>query len=148
MHFEKNVFDNLFNTVMNVTGKTKDNDKARLDMKDICKRPTLEIYESSNGKTVKPQANYTLSKKQVEEVCTWIRSLKLPYEYASNIARCVSDKKPQEKLKGMKSHDVRSKYRRRGVEYDISNLFVFVLADYKFKFSKTKLQRFGEISCI
>ena len=43
---------------------------------------------------------------------------------------------------------VRSKYWRRGVEYDISIFFVFVLADYKFKFSKIKLQRFGEISCI
>ncbi|KAK1351544.1 hypothetical protein POM88_054231 [Heracleum sosnowskyi] len=87
MHVENNVFDNLFNTVMNVTGKTKDNDKAREDMKDICKRPTLEIHKSSNGKTVKPQARYTLSKNQVEEVCTWIRSLKLPGGYASNIAR-------------------------------------------------------------
>ncbi|XP_074352803.1 uncharacterized protein LOC141691955 [Apium graveolens] len=32
MHVEKNVFDNLFNTIMN-TGKTKDNDAARLDIK-------------------------------------------------------------------------------------------------------------------
>ncbi|KAK1382192.1 hypothetical protein POM88_019927 [Heracleum sosnowskyi] len=31
-------------------GKTKDNDKARLDLKDICKRPTLELQESSNVK--------------------------------------------------------------------------------------------------
>ncbi|XP_063942632.1 uncharacterized protein LOC135150300 [Daucus carota subsp. sativus] len=105
MHVEKNVFDNVFSTVMNVPGKIKDNDKARLDMKDICKRPALEIHESSNGKSVKPQARYTLSKKQIEDVCTWIRSLKLPDGYASNIARCVSDKKPHEKLKGMKSHD-------------------------------------------
>nr|XP_017239698.1 PREDICTED: uncharacterized protein LOC108212485 [Daucus carota subsp. sativus] len=105
MHVEKNVFDNVFNTVMNVKGKTKDNDKARLDLKDICKRPTLEIHESVNGKTVKPHARYTLTKKQVEEVCTWIKSLKLPDGYASNISRCVSDKTPNGKLKGMKSHD-------------------------------------------
>ncbi|KAL8147860.1 hypothetical protein AgCh_005257 [Apium graveolens] len=105
MHVEKNVFDNVFNTVMNVTGNTKDNDKARLDLKDICKRPTLELQESSNGKTVKPHARYTLSKKQVEDVCTWIKSLKLPDGYASNILRCVTDKTPHGKLKGMKSHD-------------------------------------------
>ncbi|KAL8087839.1 hypothetical protein AgCh_037834 [Apium graveolens] len=43
MHVEKNVFDNVFKTVINVTGKTKDNDKARLDLKDICKRPALEL---------------------------------------------------------------------------------------------------------
>ncbi|KAL8135872.1 hypothetical protein AgCh_010474 [Apium graveolens] len=105
MHVEKNVFDNVFNTVMNVTGKTKDNDKARLDLKDICKRPALELQKSSNGKTVKPHTSYTLTKKQIEDVCTWIKSLKLPDGYASNIARCVTDKTPHGKLKGMKSHD-------------------------------------------
>ncbi|KAJ8618010.1 hypothetical protein MRB53_014196 [Persea americana] len=49
MHIEKNVFENVFSTVMGVPGKTKDNDKARLDMKDICKRPGLELYETPNG---------------------------------------------------------------------------------------------------
>ncbi|XXG40610.1 hypothetical protein AAC387_Pa01g1288 [Persea americana] len=67
--------------------KTKDNDKARFDMIDICKRPGLELYETPNGKIAKPHAKYTLSKKQVEDVCTWIKSLKLPDGYASNIAR-------------------------------------------------------------
>ncbi|KAL8134104.1 hypothetical protein AgCh_009246 [Apium graveolens] len=86
-------------------GKTKDNDKARLDLKDICKRPALELRQSSNGKTVKPHARYTLSKKQVEDVCMWIKSLKLLDGYASKIARCVTDKTPHGKLKGMKSHD-------------------------------------------
>ncbi|XP_074349663.1 uncharacterized protein LOC141689305 [Apium graveolens] len=86
-------------------GKTKGNDKARLDLKDICKRPALELRQSFNGKTVKPHARYTLSKKQVEDVCTWIKSLKLPDGYASNIARCATDKTPHGKLKGMKSHD-------------------------------------------
>ncbi|XXG88832.1 hypothetical protein AAC387_Pa12g0989 [Persea americana] len=78
MHIEKNVFDNVFSTVMGVPGKTKDNDKARLDMKDIYKRPGLELYGTPNGKIAKPHAKYTLSKKQVEDVCTWIKSLKLP----------------------------------------------------------------------
>ncbi|KAL8134185.1 hypothetical protein AgCh_009299 [Apium graveolens] len=57
MHVEKNVFENVFNTMMNVTWKTKDNDKARLDLKDICKRSALELQEFSNGKTVKPHAS-------------------------------------------------------------------------------------------
>ncbi|KAL8116910.1 hypothetical protein AgCh_023190 [Apium graveolens] len=105
MHVEKNVFDNVFNTVMNVTGKTKDIDKARLDLKDICKRPALEFRKSSNGKTIKLYARYTLSEKQVEDMCTWIKSLKLSDGYASNIARCVTDKTPYRELKGIKSHD-------------------------------------------
>ena len=36
MHIEKNVFDNVFNTVMNVEGKTKDNTKSRADLKEFC----------------------------------------------------------------------------------------------------------------
>ncbi|KAJ8615539.1 hypothetical protein MRB53_034911 [Persea americana] len=48
MHIEKNVFDNVFSTVMGVPGKTKDNDKAWLDMKDICKHPGLELYGTPN----------------------------------------------------------------------------------------------------
>jgi len=32
MHIEKNVFENIFNTVMDVKGKTKNNIKARLDL--------------------------------------------------------------------------------------------------------------------
>ena len=63
MHIEKNVFDNVFNTVMDVKGRTKDNVKARQDMKEICKRPELELIESGNGKLIKPHAKYSLNKK-------------------------------------------------------------------------------------
>jgi len=43
MHIEKNFFENIFNTVMNVTGKTKDNEKARRDLGLYCKRKDLEL---------------------------------------------------------------------------------------------------------
>ena len=40
MHIEKNVFENIFNTVMDVKGKTKDNIKAlfynRKNMELVC----------------------------------------------------------------------------------------------------------------
>jgi len=41
MHIEKNYFDNLFNIMMNVKGKTKDNPKARMDIKKYCRRKEL-----------------------------------------------------------------------------------------------------------
>ncbi|KAL0287390.1 UNVERIFIED_CONTAM: hypothetical protein Scaly_2766300 [Sesamum calycinum] len=44
MHIEKNVFDNIFNTVMDIKGKTKDNLNARKDLKIICNRSELELY--------------------------------------------------------------------------------------------------------
>ncbi|XP_060190589.1 uncharacterized protein LOC132619827 [Lycium barbarum] len=46
MHIEKNVFDNVFNTVLNVVGKTKDNLKARLDIAKIL-RSTAALTELS-----------------------------------------------------------------------------------------------------
>ena len=43
MHIEKNVFENIFNTVMDVKGKTKDNIKARLDVALFCNRKNMEL---------------------------------------------------------------------------------------------------------
>ena len=41
MHIEKNVFKNIFNIVMDVKGKTKDNIKARLDVALFCNRKNM-----------------------------------------------------------------------------------------------------------
>lgn len=36
MHIEKNVFDNVFHTFMDNKERTKDNEKARMDLKEYC----------------------------------------------------------------------------------------------------------------
>ena len=51
MHIEKNFFDNIINTVLNVRGKTKDTINARKDLANICRRPSLELR---NGKAPVP----------------------------------------------------------------------------------------------
>ena len=99
MHIEKNVFENVFNTVMNIEGKTKDNIKAREDLAMFCRRKELE--KNANGKY--PKANYTLDKNGKQAVCEWVKNLKFPDGYVSNMGRCVDLKKY--KLFGMKSHD-------------------------------------------
>ncbi|KAL9675539.1 hypothetical protein QQ045_003741 [Rhodiola kirilowii] len=44
MHIEKNVFENLFNTIMDVKGKTKDDGvKCKKDIGLYCRRPELEL---------------------------------------------------------------------------------------------------------
>ena len=35
MHVEKNVCDNIVGTLLNIEGKTKDSNKARLDLPDM-----------------------------------------------------------------------------------------------------------------
>ncbi|KAL0375631.1 UNVERIFIED_CONTAM: hypothetical protein Scaly_0680700 [Sesamum calycinum] len=62
MHIEKNMFDNIFNTVMDIKGKTKGNVNARRDLKIICNRPELELDERRSN--VMPKAVYTLGKEQ------------------------------------------------------------------------------------
>ena len=46
MHIEKNVFDNLFNTLMCVPNKTKDHIKARHDLRELGIRSELHYVSA------------------------------------------------------------------------------------------------------
>ena len=96
------MFENLFHTVMDTKGKTKDNAQARMDVKEYCRRPDDELVEI-RGRMVKPIAKYTLNLEQKRHICQWVKKLKLPDGYASNLSRCVDMK--EVKLYGIKSHD-------------------------------------------
>ena len=48
MHIEKNEVDNIINTLLNLDGKTKDNLKARQDLKDIGLRSELHLEKVGN----------------------------------------------------------------------------------------------------
>ncbi|KAJ8769380.1 hypothetical protein K2173_002584 [Erythroxylum novogranatense] len=100
MHIEKNMFDNLFNTIMNIEGGTKDNAKSRANLQLLCRRHELH-KDVRTGKY--PKACYTLGKQQKERLCEWLKGLKFPDGYVSNLSRCVDMRKY--KLFGMKSHD-------------------------------------------
>ena len=52
MHQERNMCEALFNTTMDFLDKTKDNFKARVDLGNICNRPTLMLRENGG----KPRA--------------------------------------------------------------------------------------------
>ena len=99
MHTEKNVFENLFYTVLDTSGKTKDNDKSRKDLEEMNIRRELWLRPNNS----KPKAPFCLTKQQVENICKWLSALKLPDGYASNISRCT--KVEQLKITGFKSHD-------------------------------------------
>jgi hypothetical protein len=61
MHIEKNVFENIFNTVMDVKGKTEDNIKARLDLALFCNRKNMKLV-CDRSRIVKPRASFVLEK--------------------------------------------------------------------------------------
>ena len=92
MHIEKNAFDNVFYTVMDVKGKMNDNSKAQVDMKNIYKHPLLELVEVSPEKFLKSKVSYTLMREQLKDICEWGKNLKFPDGYVSNLAGCVNVK--------------------------------------------------------
>ena len=100
MHIEKNMFENIFNTVINVEGKTKDNAKSRKDLKELCRRPELEQNEATEKY---PKACYTLDKQSKVVLCEWLKNLRFLDGYMSNMDKCVDMRKL--KLFGMKGHD-------------------------------------------
>jgi len=64
MHVEKNVFDNIFNTMMDIKDKTKDNVKVRMYLKEYYKHRELELHVQPSGKVLKPKAKFVLSNEQ------------------------------------------------------------------------------------
>ncbi|RDY00010.1 hypothetical protein CR513_16860, partial [Mucuna pruriens] len=71
-------------------------------LSEYCNRKEL-LLKNPNGNYVKPKAKFCLSNEQKNDVCEWVKGLKMPDGYASNISRCVDIKSTR--LFGMKSHD-------------------------------------------
>ena len=55
MHIEKNVFDNIFNTIMDVKDKTKDNVRSRKDLELYCSRTEMHLFEGEMEKSTNPR---------------------------------------------------------------------------------------------
>jgi hypothetical protein len=74
MHIEKNVFENIFNTIMDVKGKKKDNIKARLDVALFCNRKNIELV-CDGSRVAKPKASFVSKKNTQLLVYKWLKSL-------------------------------------------------------------------------
>ncbi|WMV58544.1 hypothetical protein MTR67_051929 [Solanum verrucosum] len=88
---------------MDVKGKTKDNPKARMDIKEYCRRKELWLHELHNGKIVKPKASFSFILDEKREIIEWVKNLRMPEGYASNLGKRADMN--EGKLIGMKSHD-------------------------------------------
>ncbi|XP_062075870.1 uncharacterized protein LOC133779997 [Humulus lupulus] len=102
MHIEKNICDSVVGTIFSIDGKSKDTENARLDLQDLNIRKQLHMKKKGNN-WLKPVACYTLSAKERQEFCTFIKSVKFPDGYAGNISQNINMK--DGKLFGLKSHD-------------------------------------------
>ncbi|KAL0444229.1 UNVERIFIED_CONTAM: hypothetical protein Slati_2145600 [Sesamum latifolium] len=90
IHIEKNVFDNIFNTVMNIKGKIKDNLNARKDVEIICDRSEIAVSGDRSGSMTK--AVYTLDRDQKRKIFEWIKSLRFSDGFLRNLKKKVKNK--------------------------------------------------------
>ena len=63
----------------------------------------MELKSHPNGKMLKPKENYTLATKEIKHVCQWLKDLRMPDGYSSNLAKCAYVNKGR--VLGMKIHD-------------------------------------------
>ena len=98
---EKNVCEALLTTILGLE-KSKDTDNARRDLKKLKIRPELHLYEEGN-KLMKPHAPFTLTTEERRKFCQFIKTVKFPDGFASNLAKNVLDN--DSKIIGLKSHD-------------------------------------------
>ncbi|XP_030951560.1 uncharacterized protein LOC115975061 [Quercus lobata] len=103
MHIEKNVVDNIIGTLLNLDGKTKDNLKARQDLKDMGIRSGLHLEKFGNDQTRMPHACYHMNASEKDGFLQVLKDVRVPDGYSSNISRCVKLK--ERKISGLKSHD-------------------------------------------
>jgi len=102
-HIEKNFFENVINTVMDVHGKTKNNAKLKMDVAEIYDRLELHLHSGPSGKSVKPKAKFVFPVDKQRELCEWVMELQMPDGYCSNLRNSVD---PNEaKFNNMKSSD-------------------------------------------
>ncbi|XP_014522516.1 uncharacterized protein LOC106779013 [Vigna radiata var. radiata] len=100
--YEKNVCDSIIGTLLNIQGKTKDGMKSRLDLVEMGIREQL-APQSHGKRQYLPPACHTLSKQEKRSLCEFLRGVKVPHGYSSNVKQLVSMK--DLKLLGLKSHD-------------------------------------------
>ena len=103
MHIEKNVVDNIIDTLLNFDGKTKDNLKAHKDLKDMGIRSELHLERVGNDQTSMPHACFHMNASENDGFLQVLKDVRVPNGYSSNISRCVKLK--ERKISGMKSHD-------------------------------------------
>lgn len=102
MHIEKNICDSVLGTIMNIKGKTKDTIKSRHDLEAMGIRPTLHPVKEGD-KYKMPPAPFTFSPAEKQRFCNFLKELKVPDGFSSNISYCVNTK--EGKISGLKSHD-------------------------------------------
>jgi hypothetical protein len=85
MHQECNIAESIISMCFDVIGFSKDNVNVRNDVAALCNRPWMEPKRNAKGNLKRPQAPYCLKLAERKEILRWLKKLKFPNRYASNI---------------------------------------------------------------
>ena len=92
MHVQKNVFESLIGTLLDMKTKTKEGLNSRKDMVQLGIKKELHPVLKENGKYHLPAASYNLNMEEKHAMCVWLRKLKVPSGFCSSIRSIVSMK--------------------------------------------------------
>lgn len=104
MHLEKTVFERTIGVLLDIKKKTKDGLKLWMDLVNLGIRDDHHPQPSTqNGKVDLPGAGYNLTTDERRAMCLWLRGVKVPTGFSSNIKSLVSIKDLT--MTNYKSHD-------------------------------------------
>jgi hypothetical protein len=92
MHIQKNVFESIIGTLLDIKGKTKEGLNSRVDMVNLGIKKELHPVLQENGKYHLPAASYNLNVDEKHAMCVWLKNLRVPSGFCSSIWSIVSMK--------------------------------------------------------
>ena len=97
MHIEKNICDNIIDTILNISKKIKDGIEAHLDLQKMRIRSKLYLVHRGE-RFFMPPTCYSLFEEEKKNFYGWFKIIKF-----SNVSRCIGNN--DDNISGMKSHD-------------------------------------------
>ena len=93
MHLKKNVFESTIGVLLDIKTKTKDGLKSWMDLVNQDIRSEIHPTPATqSGKVDLPGVSYNLMRDEKRAVCQWLRGVKVPTGFFSNIKSLVSMK--------------------------------------------------------
>ena len=90
MHIEKNICESILGTLLEIEGKCKDDENARLDMEHLGIRQDQHPVIDDDTYTL-PAALYSLDKDDKRILCQFLQGVKIRDGFCSNL-RCLDSK--------------------------------------------------------
>ena len=93
MHLEKIVFETTIGILLDIKTKMKDSLKSRMDLVNQDIRSEIHLTPATqSGKVYLPSMSYNLMRDEKRAMCQWLRGVRVPTGFSSNIKSLVSMK--------------------------------------------------------